>query len=295
MDVYNKRDPVIPRQKPMKLLVLGFPRTGTTSVCAALKVLGLKSYHWNEVFKNQKNGHVQLWLDAMNAKYHGKGKPFVGEDFDTMLWDYDVNGSNTPILYQAGCTANEHIVQAVSDGPCCIFADELLAAYPDAKVILTIRTRESWLRSMQNSILEVLSWRSWTILSYLDPEFSAGFWALWNCNTAILSRGITPACRPEAYPALLETFDKHYDHLRKVVPKHKLLEFHPSQGWEPLCQFLNIPLPEEDFPNLNQPISLVEIHRELYWSRWYHVAQGMVKKVGMVGLVVLAAIWMMMI
>lgn len=61
------------------------------AICAAFKILGLKSYHWNEVLSNKNNAHLQLWLNAVKAKYDGIGKPFKGEDFDQMLWDYDVN------------------------------------------------------------------------------------------------------------------------------------------------------------------------------------------------------------
>lgn len=59
-------------------------------MCAALNVLGIRSYHWNEVLSNKNNGHLQLWLKAVRAKYDGLGDPFEGEDFDRMLWDYDV-------------------------------------------------------------------------------------------------------------------------------------------------------------------------------------------------------------
>ncbi|KAF3480430.1 uncharacterized protein GIQ15_05777 [Arthroderma uncinatum] len=204
----------------------------------------------------------------MQAKFDKKGKPFAGEDFDRILWNYD----------------------AVSDEPCCHFVDELLAAYPDSKVILNVRTRESWLRSMQNSVLTVLSWRSFTILSYLDQDFSAGYWPLLNYSTSVLSRGI-PAYKAAAAPALLESFDRHYDYVRKVVPKRKLLEFHPSQGWKPLCQFLDLPIPEEEFPNLNEPSSLLQIRKRMYWSRWYHVMQEFLKATCIVG-VALAAIRM---
>ncbi|KAK2850550.1 hypothetical protein FQN49_005552 [Arthroderma sp. PD_2] len=105
------------------------------------------------------------------------------------------------------------------------------SAYPDAKVILNVRTHEFWLRSMQNNVLTVLSWRSVSILSHLDRDFTAGHWPLLNCSTSVLSRGI-PAYKTAAVPALLESFDQHYDHIRK---------------------FLDLPIPEEGFPNINEP------------------------------------------
>ena len=62
----------------------------------------------------------------------------------------------------------EHPSQAITDAPCVIFSDELLSAYPDAKVILTNREVGSWLRSMDASYYRILSWRYWRILAVAD-------------------------------------------------------------------------------------------------------------------------------
>lgn len=51
--------------------------------------------------------------------------------------------------------------KALSDDPCCLFIDELLSAYPNAKVILTTRDRIAWLHSMQRLTLEILFRRYW--------------------------------------------------------------------------------------------------------------------------------------
>lgn len=53
--------------------------------------------------------------------------------------------------------------------PCILFTDELLAAYPDAKVILTERDVESWMISMNKTVLELLTWRSFDYLAPLEP------------------------------------------------------------------------------------------------------------------------------
>lgn len=60
------------------------------AVYVALLKLGINSYHFAEVSRNRKNNHWQLWMQALQAKYDGLGKPFEGEDFDQMLWNYDV-------------------------------------------------------------------------------------------------------------------------------------------------------------------------------------------------------------
>jgi hypothetical protein len=53
--------------------------------------------------------------------------------------------------------------------PCVNFADELVAAFPNAKVVLTQRDPASWVKSVDNTIYYVLSWRIWRLLCYLDP------------------------------------------------------------------------------------------------------------------------------
>lgn len=62
-----------------------------------------------------------MWMDALTAKFDGKGS-FGREEWDALL---------------GHC-------QAVSDWPAVAFAPELIAAYPDAKVILTTRDVDSW-------------------------------------------------------------------------------------------------------------------------------------------------------
>ena len=53
--------------------------------------------------------------------------------------------------------------------PCILFVDELLAAYPDAKVILTNRDEDSWVVSMNKTVFELLRWRSYDYIAALEP------------------------------------------------------------------------------------------------------------------------------
>jgi len=56
--------------------------------------------------------------------------------------------------------------------PCILFVDELLAAYPDAKVILTNRDEDSWVVSMDKTVFEILRWRSYNYIAALEPVIS---------------------------------------------------------------------------------------------------------------------------
>lgn len=61
------------------------------------------------------------------------------------------------------------LLQAVLDLPCTVFLDELLAAYPNAKVVITHRDVDSWLRSMERTILRLLSWKSFNYIAPFEP------------------------------------------------------------------------------------------------------------------------------
>lgn len=62
------------------------------------------------------------------------------------------------------------------------------------------------------------------------------------------SRGIAPLTHILFTTDLLEA---HCDKVRALVPKSQLLEMDLSDGWEPLCKFLDVPIPEELFPRAN--------------------------------------------
>ncbi|KAE8378005.1 hypothetical protein BDV26DRAFT_292607 [Aspergillus bertholletiae] len=164
----------------------------------------------------------------------------------------------------------------------------MIAAYPDAKVILTTRPREAWLKSMQTFLLQILSWKSWPLLCFFDHEFAAPYYRFLNRTMSILSKGLVPYS-PSAHPEILQSFDYHNDYVRRTVPKERLLEFHPSDGWGPLCEFLDLPIPKGDFPYLNTAQDAMKQEHKQYWSRWYWVVKRLSKRLGLAVLAFLAA------
>lgn len=52
----------------------------------------------------------------------------------------------------------------------------------------------------------------------------------------------------------------HNAHIRKVVPQERLLTFHAKDGWEPLCAFLDVAVPKEPFPNINEGSFVADLH-----------------------------------
>ena len=71
-----------------------------------------------------------------------------------------------PILALAK-EAND-IGQATTDAPCANFADELIAAYPNAKVVLSTRDPDAWVVSMEASYYRILAWKPFRFLAAID-------------------------------------------------------------------------------------------------------------------------------
>jgi len=52
------------------------------------------------------------------------------------------------------------------------------------------------------------------------------------------------------------------------VPADRLLVFEAQDGWEPLCRFLEVPIPEEEYPHLNDTAQMQKSIRLLKILRW---------------------------
>lgn len=205
---------------PMKVLVLGLCRTGTMSVRTALRSLGyLETYHMRAASTETPRDN-ELWMQAIKAKWDGEGK-FDKEDWDQLL---------------GHC-------QAVCDLPAAAFASELIAAYPKAKVILTIRDPDSWHKSTSKTVYQGILDPTSQVISHFDWAFSLYrpmLLTLWDrlFQGDFENRG-------------KEVFRNHYDLVRQLVPADRLLEYDVGQGWRPLCEFLGEDIPDMEFPYTN--------------------------------------------
>lgn len=186
----------------------------------ALQQLGFKSYHFREAVVNK---HLGCWREALNAKIYNKGDNYGPREFHKLLHNYN----------------------AVTDAPCVNFSEELLAAYPEARVILTTRDPQTWLASMESSYYNILSWRGWPFLRWLHP----GIPIFSDVLHLILEDWTSGEWNNRS--ALLAGAEAHNANIREIVPAEKLLEFRVQEGWEPLCKFLNVEIPDEPFPREN--------------------------------------------
>jgi Sulfotransferase domain len=199
---------------------------------AALQILGYDDvYHMTNTWTSPQD--VDMWVEAYNAKLNGTDKPFGRAGFDKLL---------------GHC-------MAVTDAPAIDFGPELIEAYPDAKIILVDRDIESWYKTMEplinsNFRLGLL------IFAWLDPFYAGRLWTVTRRNMALTYRAGTAI---EAKANARQAFKDHYARIRNAAPKDRLLEYKLGSGWEPLCKFLGKPIPDAEFPKLNES----ELFREM--------------------------------
>lgn len=212
------------RDRPMQVLCLGPGRTGTDSMRVALKMLGFEDcYHGYSTVHENPPDNV-LWNKAMDWKLEGKGT-FGKNEWDQLL---------------GHC-------RAVSDLPCVLFSEELIATYPEAKVILTHPPKglERWYDSCIGTIV------------WLRDDWTRDAWALVNSEAAITRntffRAFDAFWRYDFKKNARQVVDDHDALVRRLVPKDRLLEYDVTQGWEPLCEFLEVAVPKEEFPSGNDP------------------------------------------
>lgn len=161
--------------------------------------------------------------------------------------------------------------QAVTDAPCVNFSEALIKAYPEAKVVLSLRDPDKWVPSVERSFYQVLSWPSWRLLALLDPVFSPPFQSVYPRTDDLQFVGIYNELILlilkdwtggdwENRRKLKQGFIDHNERVRSLVPKERLLEFRVEQGWKPLCKFLGKEVPDEPYPRVNEGNNAANLH-----------------------------------
>lgn len=125
---------------------------------------------------------------------------------------------------------------ATLDGPACHFWQELSEVYPDALILLSIRDTESWYRSAASTIIEG------------SRKAPAGPFT--KMERAIARRtGMDLMQGSEA--ELKRAFDNHNNEVLSGAPADRLLVWQTGDGWSPICEALNLPVPDTAFPHVN--------------------------------------------
>lgn len=200
---------------PLEVIGAGFGRTGTASLKAALEVLGfMKCYHMFEFMEHLE--HVGHWENALN------GKP--------VAWDELFDG-----------------YRATVDWPGCTFYRELMVAYPDAKVILSVRDPERWYDSASKTIFSAPRRGPLRLLQLLTTP---RLWRPVRFVRGLLQVG-TFGKKDSDKAHTIGVFEAHNKAVKQTVPPERLLVYEVKEGWEPLCRFLGVAVPEVPFPHIN--------------------------------------------
>jgi hypothetical protein len=213
----------------LKLIGAGLPRTATTTQLFALEQLDHgPCYHMRDLLADLERG-LPLWESA------AEGAP----DWERIFGD----------------------ARSAVDWPSARYYRDLMDQYPQAKVLLSVRDSEDWVRSMRQTVWGVF--HDDTVLHHvcearasLDPLWRR-FMALmremtWDEETGVLAgETFTDA-------GLAAVMERWNESVKRSVPADRLLVWNPNDGWGPLCEFLEMDVPAEELPRLNTTQSFRE-------------------------------------
>ena len=204
----------------MKVIGAGLPRTATLTQKVALEMLGFAPcYHMVNVLGNLDT--VPRWRQALEGRSD---------------WD-DIFGGFV----------------ATVDWPGAFFYRELMDAYPEAKVLLSVRDGDAWERSMNETIWGIfygdmlihdLS-NAWGRVDQKWASYISLMKTMWD-KSGLLGSDEGPGTGEMAH-----AMQRYNDEVIRTVPSDRLLVWSPKDGWEPLCEFLETPVPEVALPHVN--------------------------------------------
>lgn len=202
-------------QTSMQIVGLGLGRTGTTSLVIALEILGYTPVHDDE------QTEITDLYQALEKKHISIDK------FHEILGLRGYNATFKTAYY------------------------EWVAEHSEVKAILTVRDSpdqyvNSWLQAASFvDIMECIPFRLMPTVHVLKESFDAEFKLE---PTGYELEDEDDYLDPET---LKEVYEEYIEEVTDAIPSERLLVFNVKQGWEPLCEFLDID--EEKCPKGNFP------------------------------------------
>ena len=249
--------------RQIQVIGAGMSRTGTVSFGLALeRLLSGPVYHGGEALAVREESHIRTWINIMShTPYQSEqDRAYVKARLREQLSGY----------------------VAVTDSPPINFVEELMALYPDAKVIATTRDPDDWWRSIEplvrNSRMGFLG-----VVFYWLPTLR--FFPSY-VRAAEVGRYGELYFRDGNQTCVRETYGYHMDYLRRVVPREKLVLYSVKERWGPLCEVLGVEIPDEPFPKANDGKAVEELFRQ-------KVMEGLVR-CGWIGGVMVAGVGILM-
>ena len=195
----------------LKVIGAGFGRTGTHSLKLALETLGFGPCHHMFEIRHSSE-QLALWRGISKTQDIDWNKVFAG-----------------------------YLSQV--DWPGAKYWQQIVKAFPDSKVVLTYRDPKSWYQSFMNTIVRA---NRAGVLQDPDP------------HTRVMAEIVDDIVfrqtfndRPEDENHAISIYLKHISDVMAQIPRERLLLYNVSEGWQPLCNFLDVEVPNAAFPITN--------------------------------------------
>lgn len=198
----------------LSVIGTGFGRTGTDSMREALGILGFgPCHHMYEVSENPEQ--KRLWRAL------AKG---AAPDWEQLFAGY----------------------RSCVDWPSVHYWRELIEVYPEARVVLTWRSADSWWDSYSRTLLPHFEWAT-------DRE-SLGV-------TLVAAQSLQG--RPADRAHVIGLYEANVAAVKATVPPERLLIHRLGDGWEPLCAHLGVPVPDQPYPSRNSAAVFRDAHLQV--------------------------------
>jgi hypothetical protein len=205
----------------LQVIGSGVGRTGTHSLKLALEQLGFgKCYHMMELFQNPEG-----------LSFFQKAERGEAVDWDKLFEGY----------------------KSAVDYPVAKYYKEIIAAYPNAKIIHTMRDAESWYQSATETIFWATKPSAGRMLKLLiKMPFSSTIrkrLPILKFDGAMVDNIFGKDLKNKQ--EVIRRYNAINEETLNYLPKDRSLVYEVKQGWEPMCNFLNVPVPSTPFPRSN--------------------------------------------
>lgn len=195
----------------------GFGRTGTNSLRLALEQIGFgKCHHMFEVRDNSEL--LADWEALAEGKMRDWNQVFAG-------------------------------YRSQVDWPGAHYWRQLIRAFPDANVILTVRDPNDWIDSVHATIHPFIEARGQHDSAHMNAIAEM-------CHKSIIKGTFDDRLGDRDHAKKI--FERHVAEVQTIVAKDRLLTFDVRQGWDPLCAFLQVKVPDTPFPMTNSSKEFIE-------------------------------------
>jgi len=215
----------------LKIIGTGFGRTGTLSLKVALEQLGFgPCHHMKEVMLNREQ-----------AEWFSQASKGIEVDWIDVFRNY----------------------KSAVDWPAVAYYKNIANTFPEAKIILGIRDPNSWYKSVSETIYNVVpSFPMW--IRFIFPRSDK---VLRMIEKTIWQGEFSG--RFEDKDFAIKVFNEHIKSVKEAFPVERILIHSPKDGWQPLCDFLGVEIPDTPYPwendssRIKQAILLMKLLRWL--------------------------------